>query len=276
MHKCNFCYCNSLSSTGNRRRHDRQRRKRRQRSVLHISSAFLLVVCISLAFIISERIAILVDATSSHHNQYYQINNIIRSRTSYDNNRIRRSNSISSSVAAFVDTKKSIYSSTLKQTPSVSSPIYTSTTTALHLKFKTFDEMIQHHHSTPILIDFYSPVCGPCKLMKMELKSIKGRLDKLHIGRGGVKRDRVDGSYEDDYRITSVATGDGTTPSAFAKGGIPVYHVNTNKFPQVGVKNKINGLPTLVLFHEGQELWRNEGMISGGEIVRTLESILNK
>jgi len=236
----------------------------------------MIVVCISLVgMILSERIAILVYATSSsHHN--HQINNRIRSRTSYDNNRIQRSNNISS-VAAFVDTKKSVHSSKKQILSGSSPPATSSSTTALKLKFKTFDEMIQHHHSTPILIDFYSPVCGPCKLMKMELKSIKGRLDKLHTGRRiGGGRGRVDGSYEDDYRITSVATGDGTTPSAFAKGGIPVYHVNTNKFPQVGVKNKINGLPTLVLFHEGQELWRNEGMISGGEIVRTLESILNK
>jgi len=236
----------------------------------------MIVVCISLVgMILSERIAILVYATSSsHHN--HQINNRIRSRTSYDNNRIQRSNSILPVTAAFVDTNKSIHLSTVKQIPSAAASTSSSSTTALKLKFKTFDEMIQHHHSTPILIDFYSPVCGPCKLMKMELKSIKGRLDKLHIGRSGSSgRDR-DGSYEDDYRITSVATGDGTTPSAFAKGGIPVYHVNTNKFPQVGVKNNINGLPTLVLFHEGQELWRNEGMISGGEIVRTLESILNK
>jgi len=242
---------------------------------MHISSDLMLIFCISLAGILSERIAILVYATSSsHHN--HQINNRIRSRISSsaafadtNNNSI-----LLSLAAAFVDSKKSIHSSTVKQIPSVSS-YSTTSSTALSLKFKTFDEMIQHHHSTPILIDFYSPVCGPCKLMKMELKSIKGRLDKLntkHSSSSG--RDR-DGSYEDDYRITSVATGDGTTPSAFAKGGIPVYHVNTNKFPQVGVKNKINGLPTLVLFHEGQELWRNEGMISGGEIVSILESILN-
>ena len=240
------------------------------------SNLMMLIVCISLVGIICERIAIVYATSSSHHN--HQINNNrIRSQTSYDNNRIQRSNSILPVTAAFVDTKKSIYSSTVKQIPSVASSSYSkssSSSTALSLKFKTFDEMIQHHHSTPILIDFYSPVCGPCKLMKMELKSIKGRLDKLHIGKSG-SSGRVDGSYEDDYRITSVATGDGTTPSAFAKGGIPVYHVNTNKFPQVGVKNKINGLPTLVLFHEGQELWRNEGMISGGEIVRILESLLN-
>ena len=116
MHKiCN--YCNSLLSTsttaGNHRRHDRQNRKRRRRSVLHIpSSLMLLIVCIiSFAGILAERIAIVYatqDATSSsHHN--HQINNRIRSRTYYDNNRIRRSNSISLSSAAFVDTKKSIH-----------------------------------------------------------------------------------------------------------------------------------------------------------------------
>ena len=273
MHKiCNFCCCNSLLSTStasSRHRHDRQRRKRRRRSsVIHVSSDLLLIVYISLAGILSERIAI-VYATSSQHNNNTIRNSIASSVASYNNNKIQ--SRISS--AAFVDTKKSIHSSNVKQIPSVASSYSTSSSTALSLKFKTFDEMIQHHHSTPILIDFYSPVCGPCKLMKMELKSIKGRLDKLHTKHSSSS---VDGSYEDDYRITSVATGDGTTPSAFAKGGIPVYHVNTNKFPQVGVKNKINGLPTLVLFHEGQELWRNEGMISGGEIVRTLESILNK
>lgn len=52
--------------------------------------------------------------------------------------------------------------------------------------------------------------------------------------------------------------------------GIPVFHVDTNKFPQVGAKNRIAGLPTLVLFYRGEELWRNEGMISGGDIVKML------
>jgi len=52
--------------------------------------------------------------------------------------------------------------------------------------------------------------------------------------------------------------------------GIPVYHVNTNKFPQVGAKNHIAGLPTLVLFYKGEELWRNEGLMRGEEILNVL------
>jgi len=55
--------------------------------------------------------------------------------------------------------------------------------------------------------------------------------------------------------------------------GIPVFHVNANKFPQVGARNKIHGLPTLVLFYEGVELWRHEGVLLGGEIVEQLMSL---
>jgi len=52
--------------------------------------------------------------------------------------------------------------------------------------------------------------------------------------------------------------------------GIPVYHVNTNKFPQVGARNKIGGLPTLVLFLDGEEIWRNEGFMLGKDVLDVL------
>ena len=38
----------------------------------------------------------------------------------------------------------------------------------------------------------------------------------------------------------------------------------------MGAKNHIAGLPTLVLFYRGEELWRNEGLIKGEEILRVL------
>lgn len=36
--------------------------------------------------------------------------------------------------------------------------------TVLAAKYKTFDEMLENHSDVPLLIDFYSPFCGPCKV----------------------------------------------------------------------------------------------------------------
>eukprot|EP00985_Skeletonema_marinoi_P020877 scaffold12505_cov142-Skeletonema_marinoi.AAC.4 len=198
----------------------------------------------------------------------------------------------------------------------------TTTTTTLHLKFKTFEEMIHHHHSTPLLIDFYAPWCGPCKLMKGEISSIRDQLDLLGPAVTVVQeeQDEEDCSVEDVIALSSVCLEDGyieeqlassssslgkvdttallkdllppttTTTTTTTKdtqsttkqppqstttlpSGIPVYHVNTNKFPQVGAKNHIAGLPTLVLFYEGEELWRNEGLMKGEEIVSVLSEL---
>lgn len=203
--------------------------------------------------------------------------------------------------------------------------------TPLNLKFRTFEEMLSHHHTTPLLIDFYSPYCGPCKLMKGTISSIRDVLDTLGPNVIDDSEDSEEGedcsvvedvialstqcldNDGDENYETAVTTGVGIASSLLLKAkrndgvtsssslsdedittavtspplttanddnnnnrqeqrpsGIPVYHVNTLKFPQVGAKNHIAGLPTLVLFYQGRELWRNEGMISGEEIVNVL------
>jgi|GEM_PF-4818229 hypothetical protein len=58
--------------------------------------------------------------------------------------------------------------------------------------------------------------------------------------------------------------------------GIPIFHVNANKFPQVGARNKIHGLPTLVLFLKGIEVWRFEGVISGEDILTAISDELER
>ena len=152
--------------------------------------------------------------------------------------------------------------------------------------------MLTHtSYSTPILIDFYAPWCGPCKLMKMELKRIKDRLDGLGdcVGAGdgdGTNEDddsiaaaairdddtiAIDEEDEDATTTTTATTTDDCSTNMKTNSGIPIYHVNANKFPQVGAKNNIHGLPTLVLFHEGKEVWRNEGFICGEEILKVLK-----
>jgi thiol-disulfide isomerase/thioredoxin len=209
----------------------------------------------------------------------------------------------------------------------------TTRTKSLQLKkFRTFEEMLESHSNqysngddednndaTPVaagvLVDFYSPWCGPCKVMKHELMSIRQRLESLVRPRrssqsstvGGVSGSRglgtpldnnanVDSLSEDDeskggrnagdpIEVMSVDAGtavaDATKPITASTTtndavGIPVYHIDTNKFPQVGARNNVRGLPTLVLFVDGKEVWRNEGIMSGEEVINSLTKILSQ
>lgn len=172
----------------------------------------------------------------------------------------------------------------LQKITTTTTTITTTSKTELRVKYKTFDEMISNHGDTPLLIDFYAPWCGPCKMMKVQLKSIGPQLEALGPRRAIVEEeDSFDSEDDDDDDDdTSIIGSDGTTKITTQPtnendalleskpSGIPVYHVNANKFPQVGARNKIHGLPTLVLYYMGEELWRNEGIITGGEIVGVL------
>lgn len=129
--------------------------------------------------------------------------------------------------------------------------------------------------------------------MKGELSNIRERLDKLNLPTSLQKQEEKEDcgvEEEDDVAAVSATCIDNgvdsninhadeasekeedesATPNSKQSSGIPVYHVNTNKFPQVGAKNSIHGLPTLVLFYEGEELWRNEGIIMGDDIMDVL------
>ena len=224
-------------------------------------------------------------------------------------------------------------------------------------KFRTFEEMLESHNNhynngddednnnaTPVaagvLVDFYSPWCGPCKVMKNELMSIQQRLESLVRPRrssqsstvGGVSGRRGLGiPLDNDANIDSLSENDkakggrnagdnvevmrvacmdddsvegidrgnddegvkekntraGTAVADAAKTmtastttndavGIPVYHIDTNKFPQVGARNNVRGLPTLVLFMDGKEVWRNEGILTGEEVINSLTTILSQ
>ena len=126
--------------------------------------------------------------------------------------------------------------------------------------------------------------------MKGELASIRDALDDVSVIGGGGGRSGVVGGIVEKEEVVQVEVVEGggddiisnsscdetenvgnssnsNSNSVRGGGGIPIYHVNTNKFPQVGAKNKIHGLPTLVLYYEGRELWRHEGLLDGIEIL---------
>ncbi len=79
---------------------------------------------------------------------------------------------------------------------------------------------------TPVLVDFFAEWCGPCKVMAPELKM----LADMH--------------------------GD----------GLRVLKVDVDKNPQAANAYGVRGVPTLILFKQGQQLWRQSGAMSAGQL----------
>ena len=177
-------------------------------------------------------------------------------------------------------------------------------------RIECYDFVALKSYSCPQLTHYISllicvmRVCLPRQMMKAELSSIRPQLEKLgpmrlesllpvdddddddDDERGKYAKD--DGAVGDSEDGAVVDTADGASRESDNAGnndeenlgannnirqqptGIPVYHVNTNKFPQVGARNKIGGLPTLVLFLDGEEIWRNEGFMLGKDVLDVL------
>ena len=117
-------------------------------------------------------------------------------------------------------------------------------------------------------------------MMKAELSNIRPRLDEL----GNAMLTKVKGGAADESEgseatratqsTTEVDSREGAERRPKSAAGIPVFHVNTNKFPQVGARNNIHGLPTLVLFRGGEEIWRHEGIMLGEDLMNALTKLL--
>jgi thioredoxin 1 len=84
----------------------------------------------------------------------------------------------------------------------------------------------------PVLIDFHADWCGPCKMMAPILKQVK---DKL---------------------------GD----------GISIIKIDVDKNQQLAAKYQVRGVPTLMLFKNGKQLWRQSGVLQKNEIINVILS----
>jgi thioredoxin 1 len=86
----------------------------------------------------------------------------------------------------------------------------------------------------PVLVDFYAEWCGPCKMMKPVLEDIAKKMD----------------------------------------GKARILKVDVDKNPKAAAQYKIQGVPTLMIFQNGQIKWRQSGYIDAGKLRSVIEKFI--
>ncbi|MCZ8198154.1 MAG: thioredoxin [Flavobacterium sp.] len=82
----------------------------------------------------------------------------------------------------------------------------------------------------PVLIDFYATWCGPCQMLGPILKDVKDSLGER----------------------------------------ISIIKVDVDKNQELAAMQQVRGVPTMLLFQNGKQLWRQSGVVSKEDIIKTI------
>lgn len=99
---------------------------------------------------------------------------------------------------------------------------------------QTFSQIIKGN--TPVLVDFYTDWCGPCKMMIPILKKLKNRM------------------------------GDQIT----------IIKIDAEKNPDAAIRYNVRGVPTIILFQKGRILWQQSGVVREDQLHSIIESKIDK
>jgi thioredoxin 1 len=86
----------------------------------------------------------------------------------------------------------------------------------------------------PILVDFSADWCGPCKMLAPILKQVKDEL------------------------------GD----------AIKIIKIDVDKNQPLAANYQVRGVPTMILFKQGKQLWRQSGVLQKQEIISIINSFI--
>ncbi|QNM85157.1 thioredoxin [Polaribacter pectinis] len=84
----------------------------------------------------------------------------------------------------------------------------------------------------PVLVDFFAEWCGPCKMMSPVLKQVK-----------------------DEF-----------------KDKISIIKIDVDKNQSLAAKYQVKGVPTLVLYKAGKQVWRQSGMVQKTDLVAVINN----
>lgn len=82
----------------------------------------------------------------------------------------------------------------------------------------------------PVLVDFFATWCGPCQVLLPVLKQVKESLQD---------------------RIT-------------------IIKIDVDKNQTLAQKYQVRGVPTMMLFQDGKQLWRQSGVLTKEEIIKII------
>ncbi len=83
----------------------------------------------------------------------------------------------------------------------------------------------------PVLVDFFADWCGPCKMLAPILKQVKEDM------------------------------GD----------GLKIVKIDVDKNQKLASKYNVRGVPTMILFKDGTQLWRQSGVLQKNDIIAVVK-----
>ena len=82
----------------------------------------------------------------------------------------------------------------------------------------------------PVLVDFFATWCGPCQMLAPILKQVKDNLGER----------------------------------------VSIIKIDVDKNQALASQYQVRGVPTMMLFQNGKQLWRQSGVLSKEEIIQVI------